>query len=71
MKEIVRIYIYQDGKETCIKDPESMVQLLNTPTDELDLDYNDNRGHAKAGSSRDLIGETVKVGPFEIEITEH
>jgi hypothetical protein len=71
MKEIIRIYIYPDGKETCVKDPEEMVKLLTNPSEELDLDYNDSRGHAKAGTSRDLIGETVKVGESTIEINNH
>jgi hypothetical protein len=71
MKEIIRIYIYPDGKETCVKDPETMVQLLSNLTEELDLDYNDSRGHTKAGTSQDLVGETVKVGTFEIEIVNH
>jgi hypothetical protein len=71
MKKIVRLYFYHDGKETCVKDPLEMVRLLSDPREEIDLDYHDHRGHAKAASSRDLIGETVKVGEIEIEIINH
>jgi len=71
MKEIVRLYFYTDGKETCVKDPLEMARLLSDPQADIDLDYHDHRGHAKAASSRDLIGETVKVGEIEIEIINH
>lgn len=71
MKEIVRLYVYTAGKETCINDPAKMVKLLSDPLEEIDLDYHDARGHAKAATSKDLIGETVKVGDEEIEIPNH
>ena len=56
MKEIVRIYLYPNGKETCIQDPAEMVKLLTNPPEDLDLDYHDARGFAKIATSRDLIG---------------
>ena len=71
MNEIVRLYFYENGKEVCVKEPEQMLNLLATATDEIDLDYHDRRGHAKAGSSRDLIGQTVKVGGMELVIPAH
>ena len=71
MKKIVRLYFYHDGKETCVKDPLEMARLLSDPQADIDLDYHDHRGHAKAASSRDLIGETVTVGEVEIEIPVH
>lgn len=71
MKEIVRIYRYPNGKETCIQEPAAMVELLSNPPEDLDLDYHDARGHAKIATSRDLIGQTVKVRDIEIEIPEH
>lgn len=71
MKEIVRIYRYLNGKETCIQEPAAMVELLSNPPEDLDLDYHDARGHAKIATSRDLIGQTAKVRDIEIEIPEH
>jgi hypothetical protein len=71
MKEIVRLYLYPNGKETCIKEPQEMVRLLSDPQEEIDLDYHDARGFAKVATSKDLIGQTVRVGEVEIEIPEH
>jgi hypothetical protein len=71
MNEIVRLYFYTDGKETCVKDPHEMVRLLSDPQEEIDLDYHDARGHAKAATSKDLIGQTVKIGEEEVQIPEH
>jgi hypothetical protein len=71
MKEIVRLYLYPDGKEVCIKDPEEMIKLLSGPTEDIDLDYHDARGFAKVSTSQELIGETVRVGEVEIEIPNH
>ena len=71
MNEIVRLYLEQNGTETCIKDPAEMIRLLSSATDDIDLDYHDQRGHDKAGSSRDLIGKTVKIGDHELEIPQH
>jgi hypothetical protein len=71
MNEIVRLYFYENGKETCVKDPKEMLNLLATVTEEIDLDYHDHRGHAKAASSRDLIGQTVRVGEQELVIPNH
>jgi hypothetical protein len=48
-----------------------MVKLLSDPQEEIDLDYHDARGHAKAATSKDLIGQTVKIGEEEVEIPEH
>jgi len=61
MKQIVRLYLYADGKETCIKDPQEMIRLLS----------DDARGFAKVATSKDLIGETVQVGEVEITIINH
>lgn len=71
MKQIVRLYLYADGKETCIKDPQEMIRLLSDPKEEIDLDYHDARGFAKVATSKDLIGETVQVGEVEITIINH
>jgi hypothetical protein len=71
MNEIVRLYLYENGREVCVKEPEQMFNLLANATEEIDLDYHDHRGHAKAASSRDLIGKTVKIGDLELEIPEH
>ena len=71
MKEIVRLYIVLEGKDVCIKDPAEMITLLSKPQEDIDLDYHDSRGHAKVATSRDLIGETVRVGEVEVEIPVH
>ena len=71
MNEIVRLYLYENGREVCVKEPEQMFNLLANATEEIDLDYHDHRGHAKAASSRDLIGKTVKIGDLELEIPKH
>ena len=71
MNEIVRLYLYENGREVCVKEPEQMFNLLANATEEIDLDYHDHRGHAKAASSRDLIGKTVKIGDLELEIPNH
>lgn len=71
MKEILRIYRHLDGKEVCVQGPAEMIELLGRPTENLDLDYRDARGHAKMATSQDLIGQRVLVGEIEIEIPEH
>ena len=48
-----------------------MFNLLAKATEEIDLDYHDKHGHAKAAGSRDLIGKTVKIGDLELEIPKH
>ena len=68
MIEILRIYVRDAaGKEVCIREPEKIVAHLSS-TEEIDLDYNDKRGHARMGSSRDFAGKIVRVGELEIEI---
>lgn len=71
MNQIVRLYFNENGKEVCVKEPLQMFNLLLNAKEEIDLDYHDHRGHAKAASSRDLIGKTVKIGEQELEIPEH
>ena len=71
MKTIVRLYIQEGGKEVCVKDEKSMIKILANPTADIDLDYHDARGFAKIATSRDLIGQTVKIGDSELEIPNH
>ena len=71
MLEIVRIYLYPEGKEVCVREPMQMHGILSNATEAIDLDWHDHRGHAFAGSSRDLIGRTVKIGIMELEIPVH
>lgn len=71
MKSILRLYIQQDGKEVCEKDPAKIAELLKSPEQEYDLDYSDIRGHVFMATSVDLIDETVKVGEGIILIPEH
>lgn len=71
MKTIVRLYVIEGGKEVCVKDERLMTRILANLTEEIDLDYHDVRGHAKMATSRDLIGQTVKIGDSELEIPNH
>jgi hypothetical protein len=70
MKEILRLYIEVKGQETCIKEPKEILKLLSKPKLDIDLDF-DHGGRVKMGSSRDFIGQTVKVGDHELEIQVH
>jgi hypothetical protein len=70
MTEILRIYPIVKGQETCIKDPKEILKHLSKTKVEVDLDFNQG-GRVKMGTSRDLIGQLVKVGENEFEIPEH
>lgn len=70
MKEILRLYIEVKGQEACIKDPKEMVKHLSKPKIDIDLDF-EYGGRVKMGSSRDFIGQTVKIGDHELEIPAH
>ena len=70
MKEILRLYVEVKGQETCIKDPKEMVKHLSKPKLDIDLDF-EYGGRVKMGSSRDFIGQTVKIGDHELEIPAH
>jgi hypothetical protein len=71
MKTIVRLYLQEGGKEVCVKEEREMIKILANPTEDIDLDYHDARGFAKIATSRDLIGQTVKIGDSELEIPNH
>lgn len=71
MTEILRIYVQTPTGEVCIKTPTDIIHQLTSTSTELDLDYNDARGHSKMGSSRDFIGKTVRIGEYEFEVPEH
>ena len=71
MKTIVRLYLQQGDKEVCVKDEPGMIKILSAPTEDIDLDYHDERGFAKIATSRDLIGQTVIIGDSELEIPNH
>lgn len=70
MKEILRLYVEVKGQDVCIKDPKEMIKILSKPKVDIDLDF-EYDGRAKMGSSRDFIGQTVKVGDHELEIPAH
>lgn len=72
MKQIVRVYVkdQKTGREKGEMDPDKIVAALSKPTEDLELDY-DIGNNVKMGTSRELIGEKVKVGDMEIEIPEH
>ena len=71
MKTILRLYIQEDGKEVCERDPAKIANMLKEPAQDYDLDYSNARGHVFMGTSSELIGETVQVGDEEFEIPEH
>lgn len=72
MKQIVRLHVYDPKlkREVGIMDPEEIAKRLNKPTEDIELDY-DEGNNVRMGTSRELIGETVKVGEVEMEIPDH
>jgi len=72
MKEIVRLYVYDSKlkREVGINDPDEIVKRLIKPTEDIELDYDVGR-NVRMGTSRELIGETVRVGEIEFEIPKH
>lgn len=70
MIELLRVYIIEDNKEICIKDPKEIIKLINTTKEGLDIDY-DLGQWVTMGNSRDLIGVTVKIGKDIMEIPKH
>lgn len=74
MKEIVRIYVKdpKTGRERGEMDPEKIVAALSKPTEDIELDYAYCSGrNVRMGTSKELVGEKVKVGDMEIEIPAH
>lgn len=74
MKEIVRIYVKdpKTGRERGEMDPDKIVAALSKPTEDIELDYDDGSGrNVRMGTSKELVGEKVKVGDMEIEILAH
>lgn len=72
MKRIVRIYQIDEASKTefAITNSEEIVKILSNLKDEADLDYD--IGHnVQMGTSKELIGETVKIGEFEIQVPNH
>jgi len=72
MKEIVRLHMFDPKlkREVGIMDPEEIVKRLSKPTEDIELDY-DEGTNVKMGTSRELIGETVRVGEIEFKIPNH
>lgn len=72
MKTIVRVYVTdpKTGKEKGVMEPEEIMKVLSKPTGPIELDYDEGK-NVRMGNSADLIGETVKVGEFELEIPVH
>ena len=71
MKSVVRIYVQENGKENCIKEPKRIIDALTNPKEEIDLDYLMENGHAKIGTSRDIMGEEVLVHGVKVKVPEH
>lgn len=72
MKTIVRVYVIdpKTGKEKGVMEPEVIIKILNKIKTAVELDYDEGQ-NVRMGNSTDLIGETVKVGEFELEIPVH
>lgn len=72
MKTIVRVYVNdpKTGKEKGVMEPEEIMKVLSKPKTAVELDYDEGQ-NVRMGNSADLIGETVKVGEFELEIPVH
>lgn len=74
MKTIVRVYLKdpKTGREMGEMEPDKIVAALAKPTEDIELDYDDGSGrNVKMGTSRELVGEKVRVGEMEIEIPAH
>lgn len=70
MKSIIRVYQIVDGKEQCTQDPDQILKIVSSAKEDIDLDWIQGK-QCKISSSRELIGETVKIGDTQIEIHEH
>jgi hypothetical protein len=72
MKTIVRVYVNdpKTGKEKGVMEPEEIMKVLSKPKTAVELDYDEGQ-NVRMGNSADLIGETVRVGEFELEIPVH
>lgn len=58
------------GREKGEMDPDKIVAALSKPDEDMELDYN--IGHnVKMGTSKELIGQTVRVGEMELEVPPH
>jgi hypothetical protein len=73
MKNVLRAYTInpKSGIEECTREPEQIVKILSNIVKAVDLDWANERGHVIMGTSADLIGETVKIGEYEIPIGKH
>ena len=72
MKKIVRLYVFDPKlkREVGINDPAEIVKRLGNLKEDTELDYFEG-GSTKMGTSRELIGETVRVEDMEFEIPKH
>ena len=72
MKKIVRVYVIdpKTKRERGVMEPEAIMKVLSKPTGPVELDYDEGQ-NVRMGNSSELIGETVKIGEFELEIPVH
>ena len=70
MKSIIRVYQTVGGKEQCIQDPDQILKIISGAKEDIDLDWIQGK-QCKISSSRELIGETVKIGDSQIDVHEH
>jgi hypothetical protein len=72
MKKIVRVYVIdpKSKREKGVMEPEEIMKVLSKPTESIELDYDEGQ-NVRMGNSSELIGETVKIGEFELEIPVH
>jgi len=77
MKTIIRVYVPKPGGgEESVNEPEKIMKLLSKPTVPLEVDWANEAGHVKMGTSTDFIGENVRVGQeegntFDLVIPQH
>jgi len=72
MKTIVRVYVKdpKTGAEKGVMEPEEIMKVLSKTKEAVELDYDEGQ-NVRMGNSADLIGETVRVGEYELEIPVH
>lgn len=72
MKNIVRVYVLdpKTKREKSIMEPDQVIKVLSSLTEDTEIDY-DTGKNVRMGTTKELIGETVKVGEFEILIPKH
>jgi len=67
MKTILRAYV----GSVCHKEPDAIMKVLSKLTNSVDLDVADENGHVTMTETKDIVGETVKVGEYDFTVPAH